>query len=287
MYPARQFQVVSSFNSGNQLRIIHLKEIQPPFPLIYIPPTSSATADQSREIEISFSVMHISQPSSTKPTYQNKRLQQLIEECDHRSEVDLREQNLSDEDMEIVVKEAIINKQCKELELTGNKITSVGVAIIVEALKNNTTLESLFFTGNRFGDVGVRALTKILSLNNSKVGILCIQDIGITDEGAEYLAEMLKKNTTLKCLLLGFNEISDRGVQYLVNVLTHQNGTLIFLRLNNNKLISDASVDILVEMLKHNQTLEDFDIESCNLSENGKERLRQIAKSKKDFDLSV
>jgi hypothetical protein len=50
MYPARQFQVVSSFNSGNQLRIIHLKEMQPPFPHIYIPPTSSGSADRSKEM---------------------------------------------------------------------------------------------------------------------------------------------------------------------------------------------------------------------------------------------
>jgi hypothetical protein len=52
MYPARQFQVVSSFNSGNQLRIIHLKETQPPFPHIYIPPTSSGNADRSEEMGI-------------------------------------------------------------------------------------------------------------------------------------------------------------------------------------------------------------------------------------------
>ena len=51
MFPARQFQVISSFDSGNQFRIIHLKEIQPPFPLIYIPPTpSTATViEQSEE----------------------------------------------------------------------------------------------------------------------------------------------------------------------------------------------------------------------------------------------
>jgi hypothetical protein len=112
MYPARQFQVVSSFNSGNQLRIIHVKETQPPFSLIHIPPTSSANS-----------------------TYKNERLRQLIEQCDDRSTVDLREQNVNDEDMEIVVKEAVINKQCKKLELSNNQITSVGASIIAKALK--------------------------------------------------------------------------------------------------------------------------------------------------------
>ena len=99
MYPARQFQVFSSFDSGNQLRIIQVKEIQPPFPLIHIPPISSAIFDRSKEIESSFSVMHISQPSSANTTYQNKRLQQLIKQCEDRSKVDLREQNLTDQTM--------------------------------------------------------------------------------------------------------------------------------------------------------------------------------------------
>jgi hypothetical protein len=62
MYPARQFQVVSSFNSGNRLKIIHLKEIHPPFPLIHIP---QSTTNPIKEIQPSFSQMHISQTPST------------------------------------------------------------------------------------------------------------------------------------------------------------------------------------------------------------------------------
>jgi hypothetical protein len=62
MYPARQFQVMSTFNSGNQLKIIHLKEIHPPFPLIYIPPS---IINPIKEIQPSFSQMQISQTPST------------------------------------------------------------------------------------------------------------------------------------------------------------------------------------------------------------------------------
>jgi Ran GTPase-activating protein (RanGAP) involved in mRNA processing and transport len=288
MYPARQFQVVSSFNSGNQLRIIHVKEIQPPFPLIHIPPTTSTTSvDRSKEIEPSLSVMHISQPSAPKTTYQNKQLEQLIAQCEDRSTIDLKKQNLTDEDMEILVREAIINKQCKQLELSKNKITSVGASIIAKALNNNTTLEVLYFTDNRFGDMGAKSLTQTLSLNNSKIVILDVQDTGITDEGASYLAEMLKTNKKLRSLLLSYNEISDRGVQHLANVITHHNTTLVQLFVGRHKLVSDLSVDTLVEMLKHNQTLEYLKITECNLSEKGKERLRQLAKSKEGFKLEL
>ena len=189
--------------------------------------------------------------------------------------------------MEIIVKEAIIKKQCEKLDLRINQITSVGASIIAKALNNNTVLKNLNFDEDRFGDMGVHAITKTLSLNNCKVCLLDLQSTGITDKGAEYLAEMLKANTTLIGLLLGNNEISDRGVQYLTNALTHRNTTLCSLYINDNKLISDASVNSLVEMLNHNPTLTCLRIDVCNLSEKGKEKLRQIAKSKKGFELEV
>jgi Ran GTPase-activating protein (RanGAP) involved in mRNA processing and transport len=116
---------------------------------------------------------------------------------------------------------------------------------------------------------------------------LSLQNIGITDEGAKYIAEMLKTNATLQRLLLGNNKISDRGVDVLANVLTHHNTTLISLCFPQNKLVSDSSVDSLVKMLQHNQTLHHLDIAWCNLSDKGKERLRQVTRSKNGFDLEV
>jgi Ran GTPase-activating protein (RanGAP) involved in mRNA processing and transport len=283
MYPARQFQVVSSFNSGNQLKIIHLKEIHPPFPLIHIP---QSTTNPIKEIQPSFSQMHISQTPSSH-TYQNKKLQQLIEQCEFQSNVDLGKQNLNDEDMEIVVKEAIINKQCKALDISCNKITAVGASTIAKALTNNTTLGSLYLRGNSLSDTGIQSLTKTLSVSNSRVRLLDLQINGITDEGAKYIAEMLKTNATLWYLLLSGNDISDRGVDVLAHVLTHHNTTLISLRVGYNKLVSDSSVDSLIKMLQHNQTIGSLDIEKCNLSDKGKERLRQVTRSKNAFDLKV
>jgi Ran GTPase-activating protein (RanGAP) involved in mRNA processing and transport len=116
---------------------------------------------------------------------------------------------------------------------------------------------------------------------------LDLRSTGITDEGAGYLAKMLKTNTTLKYLLLGQNEISDQGVQHLADVLTHHNNTLVSLLIDGNNLVSDSSVDTLVEMLKQNQKLDWLKLDEYNLSEKGKERLRQVVQSKKDFKLEV
>ena len=96
---------------------------------------------------------------------------------------------------------------------------------------------------------------------------------------------MLKTNTMLSYLLLGYNKISDQGVEALTNVLTRDNTTLKWLSIDNHKLVSDLSVDFLVEMLKHNQTLAYLYIDECSLSEKGKTKLQQITQSKKDFEL--
>jgi Ran GTPase-activating protein (RanGAP) involved in mRNA processing and transport len=273
LYPARQFEVISSFNSGNQLKIIHLKEIQPPFP---------PSVDQIRETQSSSSCVDI-----PRIPYTNNYLQQIIEQYTHQSEVNLEKQELNDEDIEIVVKEAMINKQCTTLNLSYNKITRLGISIISKTLNNNTTLKSLCLNGNCLFDPGIQPLLNTLLLNNSKLSILDLQNTCLTDLGVAYIAEMLKTNTTLIYLLLSYNEISDQGVELLTKALTHHNITLKSLSLHYSRLVSDSSVDSLVEMLKHNQILEFISIYSCNLSEKGKEELRQIAQIRKGFNLEM
>jgi Ran GTPase-activating protein (RanGAP) involved in mRNA processing and transport len=83
------------------------------------------------------------------------------------SDVDLKRQDLTDQDMEIVVKEGIINKKCKCLNLEWNNITSAGASILAHALTNNNTLEQLWLYNNHVGDDGVASFVKILSLNNN------------------------------------------------------------------------------------------------------------------------
>ena len=270
LYPARQFQVIASLPVGNQFHIIQLKEIQPPFPLIHIPLANST---------ISITPMI--------QTHQNQRIKDLIDKCYPRSEAKLPLQQLTDDDMHIVVNEAIINKQCRILWLGNNEITSVGTAIITRALNGNNTLEELNLSDNKVGDMGARFLTKTLALNNSSLRKLFLISTEITDEGAAYLAEMLKTNSTLSHVSLGQNNISDQGMKLLSNALGYHNNTLQSIFLTGNKLVSDLSVDPLVEMLKHNCTLYYLRINDCNLSEKGKKRLRKITKTKDGFTLEV
>ncbi|CAF3404431.1 unnamed protein product [Rotaria socialis] len=81
------------------------------------------------------------------------------------------------------------------------------------------------------------------------------------------------------------NQIGDRGVRLLANTVTHQNSNLLILSLHVNKSISDASVDAIIDILQHNRSLKKLWMQDCNISEDGKMKLREAAKSKQNFSL--
>jgi len=105
--------------------------------------------------------------------------------------------------------------------------------------------------------------------------------------GAQHLAEMLKTNTTITRLWLFHNEIGDRGVKLLADVLAYDNQTLQWFDLRLNKSVTDSSFDCLCNMLKYNQTLKKFWMEYCNLSRPMKAKLREIGQAKEDFDIGA
>ncbi|CAF0977089.1 unnamed protein product [Rotaria sp. Silwood1] len=228
-------------------------------------------------------IIHIEEPYVY--SYNNSQLENNISKCQSHTTIDLSKHQLLDRDMEIIIKQAIIEKECTRLDLSHNFITSIGTSILADALKHNTTLEELDFHDNRISDIGVQSLTKILSSNTSIIKALGLGSNGITDKGVEYLAEMLKINRTVTWLALAGNQIGDRGVRLLANTLAHQNSTLLVLSLHVNKSISDESINVIIDMLQHNKSLKKLWIYDCNISEYGKMKLREATKSKQNFSL--
>lgn len=287
---ARQFRVVSSFDSGNNLHIIQLKEIEPPFPLLEPIPTCPITTIPQTEK---------SQPIDIDPwkngngsmrndhSYRNPKLEEEMAKYEHRAFVLLSKEQLTDRDMTLVVPQLIIRKQCTALWLQQNEITAHGAAIIADGLRDNTTLEALELSGNSLSDKGVYHLTQVLMTNNSTLRKLYFGSNGITDQGAQYIAQLLKKNRVLTRLDLSFNEISDRGVCRIANALAHFNTTLVQLNLSWNKLLGESSVDALIEMIEHHHAFENIDISKCSLSLADKAKLRDVARLKKNLKLTV
>ncbi len=214
--------------------------------------------------------------------YRNSRLETLLAQCQPLSEVCLDKQQLTDEDIKIVVQQAVINKQCKSLSLAHNDITPEGASFLADALCNNKTLQELWLYGNHVSDIGVHHLAQALTGNTTlkKLG-LAANDI--TDTGVSYLVEMIKKNRTLSMLGLAMNKIGDQGVQILADALTHQNTSLEILTLDRNELIADSSVDSFARMIRRSRSIKELWVHGCSLSENSQKRLQEVAQSKKDF----
>lgn len=215
--------------------------------------------------------------------HRNKILERKIHDCKSSSRIDLRKEKLTDADIEIVIREAIINKQCTMLWLVDNQLSSHSISTLASIFNTNTTLEGLSLCQNNITDADLLHLTKSLSNSNAKLNRLALTSNHITDQGVQYLVEMLETNRSLTQLWLGSNQITDYGVQLLMNVLTTHNETLHILSLSWNQLISDLCVDFILHMLEHNRALRMISLLNCQLSKTSKTQLLEAAKTRLGF----
>lgn len=189
--------------------------------------------------------------------------------------------------MEFLCKATINGKQCEKLYLESNDITPKSIAILADTLYGNLTLKELYLSNNFLSDMGVHSLAQVLSINNSTLECLQIHSNDITDEGAEYLGEMLKTNKKLSSLGLNDNKITDRGMKLITSAITCYNEIIECLQLNYNKLITDASSDNIIAMMKYNRSLQKLSLKGCDLSEKVVNDLKKQAQSNKNFTLEI
>ncbi|CAF4173688.1 unnamed protein product [Adineta steineri] len=219
--------------------------------------------------------------------YRNLKLEKIIKQSYSRSRIYLGQENLIDPDMKIVVKEAIIKKQCTKLNLSDNSITSKGAFILASGLKNNLTLQVLNLCATRIGDSGVQYIAKALSINNNVIKVLNISNSGLMDKSAEDLAALLKTNKTLIYLNLAGNEFGDEGIAILANALQNHNNTLEYLNLSYNKWMTELSVEFLIIMINYTQALKVLLVWFRDLSEKNENRLKKAAQANKKARVTV
>ncbi|CAF1008719.1 unnamed protein product [Adineta steineri] len=257
LLPATQFEVISKLNPSSDLHIIHLKQVDPPFSLIELPPTGITLQITS---QIKKNVIQLSN------NYRNEKLEELIAQCPFNKTVDLESQELTDNDIPIIIQQAIIDKECWYLTINKNMITDNGINHLAKAIESNTSLGVLTLRYNKITDVGVHYIAQALHTNAWLV-FLDLSGNQITENGARFLSESLQANTTLKQLLINFTSIGDRGIQYLANTQA-QNSTLKTLSLAATGL-TDNGVTNLAKMLKHNTTLIELDVDYNPVTDSG------------------
>ncbi|UJR32728.1 hypothetical protein I4U23_020187 [Adineta vaga] len=219
--------------------------------------------------------------------YGNAKLEQLLQQYQDHSHVNLSGEDLTDEDMNTILNEVIIKKECKQLLLESNKITSIGVSILVQGLHNNNSLNYLDLSHNQISDDGIATLVKILATNNETLTKLGLAKNQITDEGMKCLVKLIKTNRTLTQLDLCSNKIGNEGTRLLMNAITNHQSTIEVLWLMNNPLISDESVDSIIQMIKQTRSLKRLWIFKCSLSEISKRKLKALEPTKLNFKVYV
>jgi Ran GTPase-activating protein (RanGAP) involved in mRNA processing and transport len=217
----------------------------------------------------------------------NLQFERTIAQLPYHSPLDLSKHQLIDANMETVVTQAIIGKQCTWLRIEKNMITSIGAATLAAAFQKRNSLEGLGLFGNQLSDGGVQSLCTALLSHRNLVKTLGLGENGITDLGVGYLAEMLKTNRILTQLWLQKNEITDQGVQLLTSVIEMHSTNIQELDLSNNTLVSDSSVDSFCSLIQHTLVLRRLWVYDCNISSKGKEQILKTKQTKEDFDLRV
>ncbi|CAM4768322.1 unnamed protein product [Rotaria magnacalcarata] len=247
LLPGRELQVVALLDMGHQVTMIQLTETVPQFPNIAAITASSPSATISKTTTTatpkaaasSSSVVPKSAPRPKLPVKQVK--------------VSYRRKNITDADIQRIIKEAIIRHQCTGLDLHDNEITRDGAAMLGKVLRNNMTLNTVDLSRNEIGDKGAQHLANALQPRLIK-----------TDP---FTACLL---TTLTILDLRYNQIGDRGAQHLANALQHNtviiilystisfnqlyvlSQTLTTLDLSGNE-IGDELLDCVAELIERNE----------------------------------
>ncbi|CAF2763774.1 unnamed protein product [Rotaria sp. Silwood2] len=256
LLPAAQFEVISKLKPSSDLNIIHLRQVDPPFPLIELPLTTMTVRLKS----------HFNKDEEQLPnSYQNDKLEQLIYTQGH--DMDLKRQELIDNDIPIVIQRAIIDKKCSYLNLRSNKITEEGAQCLAKVLQSHTSLSMLQIAENKVGDGGVHLIAQAL-YKNTHLNFLDLTNNNIKHKGAQSLAEALRANSTLESLYIGANQIGDSGAQCFSAALKH-NTTLKTLSLDITGVTDNGTI-YLAEMLTTNTNLTNLYLDNNNLTNSGR-----------------
>ncbi|XP_055992425.1 nucleotide-binding oligomerization domain-containing protein 2 [Sorex fumeus] len=156
------------------------------------------------------------------------------------------------------------------LRLGNNHFTAAGAQVLAEGLRGNASLQFLGFWGNKVGDQGAQALAEALG-NHQNLKWLSLVGNNIGRVGARALAMMLEQNMTLEELCLEENQLQDEGVCSLAEGMK-RNSSLKVLKLSNNG-VTHLGAMALLQALERNDTLQEVWLRGNALSPEELEKL--------------
>ena len=282
--PGTMFKVTKYKLDKHGVHHVYLAEIKPPITLLEpVTPSPRPETHPSLRRQSSHSIAFEGPERRT-----NAQLRQYIAQHQTGTPVTLTGKNYTDDDMEAFVQYFINGKNSQILFFRSNDMTTRAVRILSQSLHNDHILQSLYIAENDISDDGIRALAQTLAEStNRTLRTLSLSSCNVSDKGAEYLADMLARNRTLTQLNLPKNRITDRGLQLLLQPLIRTNRTLQRISLEWNKFGHDDTVQALTMLLQVNPSLTELNVTSCSWPRAAASQLKAVAKDRPGFKLSI
>ncbi|XP_072893924.1 NACHT, LRR and PYD domains-containing protein 3-like [Hemitrygon akajei] len=131
-------------------------------------------------------------------------------------ELNLSGNKLGDSGVKLV-SAALWNQECKiqKLELMEVSLTDSGAEDLVSALSTNPSLTDLNLSDNKLGDSALKLVSAALRNPECKIQKLRLNNVGLTDSGAEDLVSVFSTNPSLTELNMSYNLLTDRSVPAL------------------------------------------------------------------------
>ncbi|CAF3795354.1 unnamed protein product [Rotaria sp. Silwood1] len=216
LLPATQLEITGKLDSGNGLHIITMKETEPVFPLLEPPFLLSEIKKKSKATPVGSKSKGSKFPAIS---IQDVDIHHMINNMKGSDRWDFKDQQVTADDVKLIANELKTDRNCRELDISKNGLTSAAVHYLSAMLKENMTLEKLYLGQNQIGDDGLRALCEALKAH--------------------------EKNT-LEVLSLEFNRITDRSVPGIIEILNLPNLTLNALFIHSNRLSEDSKQKLTV-----------------------------------------
>ncbi|XP_032872734.1 NACHT, LRR and PYD domains-containing protein 12-like isoform X1 [Amblyraja radiata] len=162
------------------------------------------------------------------------------------TKLDLSGNNLGDSGVKLV-SEALRNPDCKiqTLRLDDVGLTDSGAKRLASALSTNCSLMDLELSRNKLGDPGVEVVSVAQRKRDCKIQRLGLDNVGLTDSGAKYLASALSTVCSLTKLNIGDNALGDSGVKLVSAALRSIDCKIQRLELERVGLTNSGAEDLV------------------------------------------
>ena len=185
----------------------------------------------------------------------------------YATQIDLHDLCVGDEGARHFASSLPHTRHLTSFGLTQSGVTPTGLGYLLRGLEQNSKITSLnlhsnFIDGTGAADVANSHLKQLILNENHYIG----------DEGARELAVALSHNASLEVLSLKSCGIGRRGAERFAGPL-ETNSTLRVLNLCGNGDIGDDGIEMIARGLRDNSGLEQLDLSSCGVSDEGCDHL--------------